>query len=464
MPGWLWNCLQPEALGNDQTPRHCATPVSPSRGERLVRRQSLFSTCLGKVAAYILVSIFLATYASAQEISATAHARLLIPVGTPVKLQLLETVSSAHARPGDQLDFVVVRDVSVEGRTVIPAGTAASGSVTAVKGRRLLGIGGKVGLKLDSVALANGHRIGLRARMAVKGRTRIKMMAAAMIATGLVFLPAAAVFLLTRGHDSIVLKSTAITAHTNNATSVLSAELQPSVERSSELAEMMDYLPPRVINGDGREGDMLNLVFVARPEDLQQAFKRAGWIQTDDWKPIFVWHLLRHQNNDTQLPMARYYLFGRVQDYSYALPDPHAIVTRRHHLRIWKTDYTIAGTPIWVGAASHDVAIVIAKRGHLINHRIDPDVDAERQFVGSNLTESLSVNRREYLSSDNPVLQAQTSSGDSYHSDGRLLMLDIRPTSANNANVRRPSSSIVGATLDPAVSAGYIEDDLFSPF
>ena len=408
----------------------------------------MFSVCLGKLPAYILVAIFLAPCASAQQISATP-ARLLIPDGTPIKLQLAESVSSAHARPGDQLDFVVVRDVSVEGRTVISAGTVASGSVTAVKGRRLLGIGGKVALKLNSVALTNGERIGLRARMAVKGRTRIKMMAAAMIATGLVFLPAAAVFLLTRGHDSIVLKSTAITAHTDCATSVSSAGLQRSIERSSELAEMLDYLPPRVINRDGREGDMLNLVFVAQAEDLEQAFARAGWVQTDDWKPIFVWHLLQHRTHDAQVPMAKLYLFGRVQDYSYALPDPHAIVKRRHHLRIWKTDYTMDGTPIWAAAASHDVAIVFGKRGHIINHRIDPAVDTERDFVGSNLAGTSSVSRQEYLHSSHPVFKAQTSSGDSYHSDGRILLLDLDQAKASDAALSRQSPSIDRATAEP---------------
>jgi len=291
------------------------------------------------------------------------------------------------------------------------------------------------------------------------------MMAAAMIATGLVFLPAAAVFLLTRGHDSIVLKSTAITAHTDRATSVLSAGLQPSIARSSELTEMLNYLPARVINVDGVEGDMLNLVFVAQAEDLEQTFARAGWVHTDDWKPIFVWHLLKHRTNDTQVPMAKLYLFGRVQDYSYALPDPHAIVTRRHHLRIWKTDYTSDGTPIWAAAASHDVAIVIGKRGHIINHRIDPNVDTERDFVGSNLAGSLSVSQRAYLDSNRPVYEAQTSSGDSYHSDGRLLLLDIQPTSALNADVQRPPSSIVPATSESgAVSAEPIESNLVSPY
>ena len=84
----------------------------------------MFSACLGKVLAYILVAIFLAPCASAQEMSATP-ARLLIPDGTPIKLQLAESVSSAHACPGGELDSVLVRDVNVEGLTVIPAGTMA---------------------------------------------------------------------------------------------------------------------------------------------------------------------------------------------------------------------------------------------------------------------------------------------------------------------------------------------------
>ena len=324
-------------------------------------------------------------------------ATLIIPDGTPINLRLAESVSSAHAHVGDLLDFVVVRDVNVGGFTVIPAGTMARGSVTGVKGRRVLGIGGKVSLKLDSVELVNGDRVALRGSKEVKGGSRTKLMAAAMIATALIFLPATPVFLLTRGHTSTVVKSTEITAQVEGATPVLAAGLQRSRAGSSELAEMMEYLPPRVFSGEGREGDMVNLVFVAQPDDLQEAFQRAGWVKTDKWNPIFVWHLLQHRTSDAQVPMARFYLFGRVQDYSYALPDPDAIVSRRHHLRIWKTDYTVDGTPIWAGAATHDVAIEIAKRGRLINHRIDPAVDAERDFVGADLTNTSSVSGQEYL-------------------------------------------------------------------
>ena len=397
---------------------------------------------LRKIPVYLLVAIFLVPCASAQEMRAVP-ASVAIPDGTPIHLRLSENVSSTHGRAGDCLDFVVVRDVNVEGFTVIPAGTVASGTVTAVKGRRFLGIGGEVSLKLDSVKLVNGDRVNLRARLDVKGRSRLNLMAIAMIATGIIFLPAAPVFALIRGHESTVVKSTEITAQIDGATSVLSAGLLRSRESPSELNEMMDYLPPRVFNGEGREGDMVNLVFVGQAEDLQSAFSRAGWVKTDKWKPTFVWHLIKHGTRDARLPMARFYLFGRVQDYSYALPDPVAIMSRRHHLRIWKTEYRLDGTPIWAGAATQDIAIEIAKRGRLINHRIDPAVDTERDFVGIDLTKTSAVSRQEYLHSADPVFQAQTASGESYHSDSRILLLDLHPA---KAGVAGPPVPVVRAT------------------
>jgi LssY C-terminus len=400
---------------------------------------------------------------SAQEMS-EIPARLIIPDGTPVKLRLAESVSSAHARVGDLLDFIVVRDVSVGGFTIIQAGTMARGSITGVKGRRLLGIGGKVSLQLDSVELFNGDRVGLRAKKEVKGGSRTKLMVGGMIVTSLIFLPATPIFLLTRGHTSTVLKSTEVTARIDGASSVLSAGLPRSQERSSELDEMMDYLPPRVFNREGREGDMLNLVFVAQEADLQGAFEHANWVQTDKWRPALVWHLLRHGTHYTRLPMARFYLFGRVQDYSYALPDPAAIVSRRHHIRIWKTDYALDGTPLWIGAATHDVAIEIAKQWRLINHRIDPEVDAERDFVGVNLTEASSVTGQKYLHGVAPVFEAQTSSGQGYHSDSRILLLDLHRIAPVRTGLPTQSSTIVGATSLPiAAPAESFQRNLTSP-
>ena len=119
--------------------------------------------------------------------------------------------------------------------------------------------------------------------------------------------------------------------------------------------------------------------------------------------------------------MAKLYVFGRAQDYSYALPDPTSIVARRHHLRVWKTDYEMDGAPIWAGAATHDVSIQIQMKELRIVHRIDPEVDVERDFIGANLADTRLVAHEEYLHSVDPVFEGQTATGGTYYSDSRIL-------------------------------------------
>jgi len=411
--------------------------------------------------AYLLLITILALSLSAQQLQVKdTTAQLTIPDGTPIELRLVESVSSNHAHAGDRLNFIVVKDVNLDGYTLVPAGTIARGTVTEVKGKRFLGIGAKISLRLDSVELADGETLNLRASKVVKGGSRTKLMAGAMVATAIIFLPATPIFLLTRGRESTVVKTTEITAQVEGPASVQVAGLSRSTPTTYGLAEMMDYLPPRVFSGEGREGDMVNLIFVAQEKQLQDAFRRSGWVQTDKWNPIFVWHLMRHGTGDAHVPMARFYLFGRVQDFSYALPDPEAVVSRRHHLRIWKTSYTQNGTPIWVGSATHDVAIEIAKNGRLINHRIDPKVDDERDFIGGDLTESASVTSQEYLHGVSPVFQANTASGEAYHSDSRILLLNLEPAVAGNTAAPaqpvpavRATSLSLPVTLDSSVKS-----------
>jgi hypothetical protein len=413
--------------------------------------------------AYLLLITFLAVSLSAQQAKDVAT-QLTIPDGTPIELQLIKSISSTHAHSGDRLDFIVVKDVNLHGYKLVPAGTKARGTVTEVKGRRILGIGAKITLRLDSVDLADGESLKVRASKVVKGGSRTKLMAGAMIASAIIFLPATPVFLLTRGHASTVVKTTAITAQVDGPATVQLTSLSRSTSQTSDLAQMMDYLPPRVFSGEGREGDMVNLIFVAQQKQLQDAFQRAGWVQTDKWNPIFVWHLMQHGTSDAHVPMARFYLFGRVQDYSYALPDPQAIVSRRHHLRIWKTEYTQNGIPIWVGSATHDVAIEIAKNGRLINHRIDPEVDDERDFIGGDLAQSAPVSLQ-YVNGVSPVFEANTASGEAYHSDSRILLLNLQqPSVAKITAEPVQDAPVVRATSMPIpVPAANPSNSLTAP-
>jgi hypothetical protein len=380
-------------------------------------------------------------------------ASLLIADGTPVKLQLNQTISSAHARIGDRLDFVVPADVTIKGLTVIPTGSIASATVIGVKHRRLLGIGGKVVLKLDSVRLADGDRVPLRARTEVKGSSHTKLMAAAILGVSTFFWPATPAFLLWRGGDSTVLKGTEVTGHVDGDAWVQAANLAKAKDNLSGMNDPMTFVPPRVLNGEGREGDMVNLLFVAQASDLQGAFQHGGWIKVDQWKPVMAWHLLWQRTRDAKLPMARFYLFGRIQDYSYALPDPTAIVTRRHHLRIWRTDHEMDGYPVWAAAATHDIAIELGKHGHLISHRIDPNVDAERDFVGENLAKTRFVRSQEYVHGVDPVFKAQTAAGEAYYSDSRILLLDMHRVMTSQDDRTGEASTVPGSITSTMSSA-----------
>jgi hypothetical protein len=278
---------------------------------------------------------------------------------------------------------------------------------------------------VDSVELTTGERVRLVARKEFKGRSHTIRMGVEMAIIAALYMPAAPVFLLSRGQDSAVLKGTEVTALTKSGSSMNVVELPVAQESASDLNELIDLLPPRVLNGEGREGDMLNLIFVAKEDDLQQTFARAGWLKVEKSKPQIIWHLLSQRKHYSKLPMANLYVFGRTQDYSYALPDPRSIVARRHHLRIWKTDRMVDGIPLWVGAATHDVSIEFLMHQFRLSHRIDPDVDAERDFIAGNLAATHHLGNEQYVRCAKPVFSAQTATGQTYYSDSRILLLEL---------------------------------------
>jgi hypothetical protein len=350
---------------------------------------------------------------------------LLMKSGTAVKLQLQQTISSAHAHTSDRLEFSVVKDVDIDGFTVIRTGAISEGSVVKVKGKRPLGIGGDVTVRIDSVVLTNGQRMGLVASKEYKGKSRTLRMGVVMAIAGAVYWPSAPVFLLSRGRDSTIQKGAELTAFTRDDSSMQQADLPRVRADVSELSETIKLLPPQALDGEGRQGDMINMMFLAKEDDLKLAFAHAGWIKPDKSIPHIVWRLMWQRTHYMKLPMYNLYVFGRVQDYSFVMPDPNSIVSQRHHLRIWKTGGDVDGVPLWAGAATHDVSIKFVKHTFHIFHRIDPNVDAERDFIAANLSHTRQFTREEYMDCAKPVFSAENATGQRYYSDSRMLVLEL---------------------------------------
>lgn len=131
---------------------------------------------------------------------------------TPVRLRLGQSLSSGTSKLNDKVDFEVVEDVKVGNLVVIAQGATAIGTVTEAKTKKSFGRAGKLNVNIDFVRLTNGEKVPLRAVKGGSGGSHTGAMTGAVVATAIVFFPAAPLFFFIKGKNIIIPKGTEITA------------------------------------------------------------------------------------------------------------------------------------------------------------------------------------------------------------------------------------------------------------
>ena len=147
--------------------------------------------------------------------TATTSKDFVLQDGTPVRMRTGRNVSSADAHIGDTVDFEVLEDISVGGLVVVPKGGIAFATVTEAQSKRRMARRGKLSVNIDSVRLVTKEKVALRAVKEVKGGGHTGAMTGGMVATGIVFFPAAPFFLFMHGKDITIPKGAEITAYVN---------------------------------------------------------------------------------------------------------------------------------------------------------------------------------------------------------------------------------------------------------
>jgi hypothetical protein len=148
--------------------------------------------------------------------------------GTPIKMRINRTISSGDAHLGDTVDFEVLEDISVNGTLVIPKGGLAFATVTEAQSKRRMARGGKLDINIDYVKLVSSEKAALRAVKDMKGGGHTGAMVGGMVATSIVFFPAAPFFLFMHGKDISIPKGTEITAYVNGDMKLDLAKFQAS--------------------------------------------------------------------------------------------------------------------------------------------------------------------------------------------------------------------------------------------
>lgn len=212
---------------------------------------------------------------------------------------------------------------------------------------------------------------------------------------------------------------------------VLAYLVLPRLNRILSFIYVPDYFIGRTRTSDGLLGDPLNVAFNGTGEQLSTAMRRAGWVKAD---PVTLASSLRiisatlRDRSYTEAPVSPLLLFGRQQDAAFQ-QEVAGSPGQRHHVRVWRTPpgWVLPGghRVDWLAGASYDRRVGLSLFTLQVTHKIDADIDVERDFITN------SILRAEPAATINPLVNfttgyhSRTGGGDAMHTDGTLPVLDL---------------------------------------
>lgn len=101
-----------------------------------------------------------------------AETTILLKDGTPVILRLTEEVSTKTKNTNDIVRLEVTRDVIVDGKVIIKAGTPAEGTVNVCTKPDIIGQEGAIGFMVNSTKAVDGQWVSLRANLTRSGQNK----------------------------------------------------------------------------------------------------------------------------------------------------------------------------------------------------------------------------------------------------------------------------------------------------
>ncbi|HTB18903.1 MAG TPA: LssY C-terminal domain-containing protein, partial [Bryobacteraceae bacterium] len=202
---------------------------------------------------------------------------------------------------------------------------------------------------------------------------------------------------------------------------------QVTDEERVELTRIAAILPYRTqVPVSGRSSDLTNILFIGSRDQIVTAFDAAGWTQPSppSFRDRIHWiRAVGELRGDGSAPMSLLLLNGAEPDMSWekGLND----VSKRHHIRLWKAAGTWHGEEIWVGAATRDVDFAYLRPGRKLSHKIEENVDQERDKVAYDVAFSGCGNILDWTDRADFPRSAHNGTGDSIVTDGRMTVIEL---------------------------------------
>lgn len=179
----------------------------------------------------------------------------------------------------------------------------------------------------------------------------------------------------------------------------------------------------------GQKMEPVSFVVAGDEEVLKQIFARAGWEKAEapSIKNILkISSAIAKNLSYPNAPMTPSFYNNKTNDLGFEKPVEPNTARQRHHTRYWKTGYQVGAKDIWVATASFDEGVEIGAIIQLPTHKIDPDIDKEREFIMNDLKKTNLITAYQKIN-----LVGKTSginaAGDSFFTDGQAYLVYPAP-------------------------------------
>ena len=381
-----------------------------------------------------------------------------LAAGTMLEVRLLTPVSSYSSHPGDSVSSTLTEDVICDGRVVLPAGIGVKGIVGSV---RKVGWGIRhetAALRLDFTRLAssdsivsvktrvtevydaresvsNGVILGIRGTDTPQGRinSRLKHLPTWNPYSDSVLIVYKLTFPIFPEPEIWYGRGTDLELQLTAPLAVPHFAVQGTMERPFRpadliaLDDMAAQFPERAFTVDHKNADLINIAFIGSREEIREAFHAAGWTGSDRFsKTAFFKEFHAYLDNGTyaEAPM-RPMLIG------HSAPDllwqkSLNTYSKRDHIRAWRWPQEFEGTPVWIGATTHDVGATLSVRYKRFVHHIASNVDQERSKVIRDLRLAGCVDSVYLAPRSSIPATMQNATGDLIHTDGAVAFVRLK--------------------------------------
>lgn len=192
-----------------------------------------------------------------------------------------------------------------------------------------------------------------------------------------------------------------------------------------------DYFMARTKTADGLLGDPINLAVMGSEEDVHAAMRRAHWVQADEITVRSSLGIIKSsltRRSYPAAPVSSLFVFGRQQNFAYQ-QEVDGNASQRHHVRFWRTPegwHLPGGHRVdWLAAGAYDRSVGLSSMTLQVTHKIDADIDAERDYIISTVRYEDPQAGVEVIEDFSPAFHDRNGGGDAVMTDGNMPVLDL---------------------------------------